>query len=364
MGLLDEKRKKINEIDEEMAKLFKERMKTAKEIAEIKKENALPIFDPLREKEILASHQNDMDDNIIQEYYVLYLQAMMDISKRYQSRIIEGIKVAYCGVEGAFAHIAAQKMFTSGTYISYPSFSSAYQAVEKGECDICVLPLENSYAGDVGAVMDLIFSGSLYINQVCELFIEHNLLGKESATEDKIKTVMSHPQALLQCSEYIEQKGFKTIEYPNTAMASLALSESNDETIGVIASKESATLYNLKILKEHIQTNHNNSTRFAAFSRVLRQPNALSRMGEHFVLVFTVLNEAGSLAKTLNIIGAHGFNMRNVRSRPMKSLMWNYFFFVELEGNINSQDGKDMLNELKTVCDCLKLVGTYYEHAD
>ena len=85
-------------------------------------------------------------------------------------------------------------------------------------------------------------------------------------------------------------------------------------------------------------------------------------MGEHFILVFTVLNEAGSLAKTLNIIGSHGFNMKNLRSRPMKSLKWNYYFFVELEGNSNSQDGKDMLNELKTVCDCLKLVGTYTEH--
>ena len=362
MSSLDEKRKKINEIDKKMAQLFEERMEVSKEIALFKKENALPILDSLREKEILASHQNDMSDLVVQEYYISFLKELMNISKRYQSRIIEGIKVGYTGVEGAFGHIAAQKIFTNGKYISYPSFTSAYEAVEKGECDVCVLPLENSYAGDVGEVMDLIFAGSLYINQVSELVIEHNLLGKETASEDKIKTVMSHPQALQQCSEYIEKMHFNTIEYPNTAMASLDLAKSNDDTVGVIASKESASLYNLKILKEHIQTNHNNSTRFAVFSRSLRKPSAASKMGEHFILVFTVLNEAGSLAKTLNIIGSHGFNMRNLRSRPMKSLMWNYYFFVELEGNINSQDGKDMLNELKTVCDCLKLVGTYTEH--
>lgn len=364
MSELDKKRKRINEIDQQMAHLFEERMKASAEIAKFKKEHALPIYDPIREKEVLVSHQNELSDSTIQEYYVPFLQEVMNLSKDYQSRLLNGMKVAYCGVEGAFAHLAAKKMFPNGNYVSFQSFQKAYEAVANGDCDVCVLPLENSYAGDVGAVMDLIFSGNLYINQVSSLMIEQHLLGKQTAKEENIQTVMSHPQALSQCSEYIEKMHFQTIEYPNTAMASLALSKSSDDTIGVIASKEAAQLYQLKVLKENIQVNQNNTTRFAAFSRTLRQPDASTRMGEHFILVFTVLNEAGSLAKTLNIIGAHGFNMRNLRSRPMKSLMWNYYFFVELEGNINSSDGKDMLNELKTVCDCLKLVGTYYEHVD
>ena len=99
---------------------------------------------------------------------------------------------------------------------------------------------------------------------------------------------------------------------------------------------------------------------FAVFSKTLATQNSVNKMGEHFILVFTVINEAGSLAKTLNIIGSHGFNMRTLRSRPMKELQWNYYFFVELDGNINSPDGKDMINELRSVCDRLKIVGTYY----
>lgn len=364
MNKLDETRKKINEIDQKMAQLFEERMKAAEEVAEFKKQNALPIVDTKREKELIELQQKEIFDPVIREYYVSFLQNVMDYSKKYQSRLLDGVKIAYCGVEGAFAHMAAKKMFPEGNYLSFSSFAKAYDAVNQGLCDICVLPLENSYAGDVGAVMDLIFSGDLFINQIYSLNVEQHLLGKQTSGEEKIKTVMSHPQALSQCSEYIEKMHFQTIEYPNTALASLALSESSDDTLGVIASKDAASLYHLKVLKEKIHDNQNNTTRFAAFSRVLHQPDASIRMGEHFILVFTVLNEAGSLAKTLNIIGAHGFNMRNLRSRPMKSLIWNYFFFVELEGNINSTDGKDMLNELRTVCDCLKLVGTYYEHME
>lgn len=120
-----------------------------------------------------------------------------------------------------------------------------------------------------------------------------------------------------------------------------------------------AELYGLKVIESNINTTRNNTTRFVALSRSQNLPDALTKMGEHFILVFTVKNEAGALANTLNIIGAHGFNMRTLRSRPMKELLWNYYFYVELDGNINSEDGKDMLIQLRTVCDRLKLVGTY-----
>ena len=207
--------------------------------------------------------------------------------------------------------------------------------------------------------MDLIFSGSLFINQILDLDVVHHLIGTVDASIDTIKTVYSHPQALSQCSDYLKSHHFKEVEYANTALAAKEIAKLNDNTIASIASVDTAELYGLKVIESNINTTRNNTTRFVALSRSQNLPDALTKMGEHFILVFTVKNEAGALANTLNIIGAHGFNMRTLRSRPMKELLWNYYFYVELDGNINSEDGKDMLIQLRTVCDRLKLVGTY-----
>ena len=359
MSELDNTRKRINAIDKEMARLFEERMDCSKEVAEYKIKHAMPIFDASREQEVINRNLEYIENSDVKEYYVNFLKQTMDISKKYQTRLIEGMRVAYSGVPGAFAHIAAMKMFPNANYISYPSFEEAYKSVELGLCDTCVLPLENSYAGDVGLVMDLIFSGSLYINQVIELEVVHNLLAKKGTNIKDIKKVISHSQALGQCMNYLNKKGFELLETPNTALASKMVSESSDSTLAAIASNETAELYGLEILEKSINSSHNNTTRFGAFSRCFNEDGKTSKMGEHFILVFTVKNEAGSLANTLNIIGSHGFNMRALRSRPMKELMWNYYFYVELDGNINTEDGQDMMRQLSSMCDRLKLVGTY-----
>lgn len=359
MSKLEVARKKINEIDEEMARLFEERMKCSQEVGYFKKENALPIEDLTREKELISKNSNYIQDEIIKEYYVNFLKNIINLSKDYQSLLLEGQKVAYSGVEGAFGHIAAKKMFPKAKLISYKNFEETYHAVEKGLCDVAVLPIENSYAGDVGAVMDLIFSGSLYINQILDLDVTHNLIGLPNATLSSIKTVYSHAQALSQCSEYLKRHQFNEVEFVNTALAAKEIAKLNDISIAAIASAETAELYGLRVIENNINTSRNNTTRFVALTRSQHLPTSQIKMGEHFILVFTVKNEAGALANTLNIIGAHGFNMRTLRSRPMKELLWNYYFYVELDGNINSLDGKDMLVQLKTVCDRLKLVGTY-----
>ena len=359
MNELDNTRKKINAIDEQMAKLFESRMACSKEVAEYKIKHAMPILDASREAEIINKNSLFIENDEVREYYVNFLKETMNISKKYQARLIKGMRVAYSGVEGAFAYIAAMKMFPGATYVSYPNFTEAYNAAVTGVCDTCVLPLENSFAGDVGVVMDLIFSGSLYINQVIELEVVHNLLAKKGTNLKDIKKVISHPQAISQCLDYINKKGFETLEATNTALAAKMVAESNDDNLAAIASCETADLYDLEIIESNINSSHNNTTRFGAFSRCLNTNNNNSKMGEHFILVFTVKNEAGSLAKTLNIIGSHGFNMRNLRSRPMKELIWNYYFYVELEGDINSSDGKDMMRALNIFCDKLKLVGTY-----
>ncbi len=357
---LEKARKIINEIDAKMAELFEQRMNATEMVASYKREHGLSILDAGREKEVIKRNAEHIKDDVIKEYYVSFLQKTMELSRNYQARLNEGMRVAYSGVEGAFAYIASKKMFPNAKLVAYPSFESAYEATENGECDSCVLPIENSFAGDVSTVMDLIFNGSLYINQVTDIPIVHNLLVNEGATIESIKEVVSHPQALAQCSSYIAKRGYEPRPYTNTALSAKLVKESGSLEIGAIASNETANIFGLKILEGGINESKNNTTRFAVFSRA--QNKAVStkkQMNDHFILVFTVKNEAGALAKTLDIIGAHGYNMRNLRSRPMKELMWSYYFYIEADGNINTEDGKDMLRELGATCDRLKLVGTY-----
>jgi len=362
MSDLNETRKKINQIDQEMARLFEERMDCSKQVAEYKMKHALPILDASREQELINKNSIYIKNVEYKDYYINFLKETMEISKRYQGKIMQGMKVAYCGVLGAFAHIACMRMFPKANYVSYGSFTDSYKAVESGECDACVLPLENSYAGEVAVVSDLMFSGSLYVNQVIELEVVHNLLAKKGTKIADIKTVLSHEQALNQCAKYIDKKGFAEKVVSNTAVAAKMVSESDDNTIAAIASDETASIYGLEILDTNINSSYNNTTRFGAFSRVQNDEASKGKMGEHFILLFTVKNEAGSLAKTLNIIGSYGFNMRSLRSRPMKELMWNYYFYCELEGNTNSNECKDMLRALGVFCDKLKLVGTYSQN--
>ena len=361
MKNLSEIRKEISEIDKEMARLFEKRMNAAGEVAAYKKEHALPIYDEKRENELIKANSEIIDDSVIREYYIDFLKNNMSLSRAYQARLNEGLRVAYSGVEGAFAYIAAKKMYPEATLVSYPDFESAYRATENGECDVSVLPIENSFAGDVSTVMDLLFSGTLYVNNVLDLEINHCLLGIKGATLDGVKTVMSHPQALMQCNKYIKEHEFEIVGTQNTAASAKAVRELGKKEVCAIASEETAQLFGLEILDKNINQSRTNTTRFVAFSRVqnMIENDGKHHSNEHFMLVFTVKNEAGALAKTIDIIGAHRYNMRNLRSRPMKELLWSYYFFVEADGCINTQNGRDMLKELSATCDKLKLVGMY-----
>lgn len=359
MNELEEARLGIASVDKEFAALFERRMRYVEKVLDYKKGNGLPILDARQEERVIARNIGNIQDPAIQEYYVLFLKDIMKISKAFQGRLMHGMRIAYCGVPGAFAHIAAAKAFPEAKPESYPDFGSAYHACETGETDIAVLPVENSFAGDVGGVMDLCFGGSLYINLMLELDVSQNLLGVPGAKPSDIKTVVSHPQALAQCAKFITDRGLEAREFGNTAQAAKFVAESGDKGIGAIASRETANLYGLEILEPNINSQIANTTRFAVFSRALNRTTLPGTGGEHFILVFTVRNEAGALAKILNIIGSHGFNMSSLHSRPVAGPLWNHYFFAELEGSVDSENGRDLLRQLETVCDRLKMVGAY-----
>ena len=355
---LDKARRKINEIDKKMAELFCERLEAAEIIADYKRERGLAILDAAREEEVVRRNSALIDNDLHREFYVSFLRDTMKTSRAYQTRLLSGMRVAYSGTVGAFAYIAAKKLFPEGEKVSYPDFESAYRAVESGECDVCVLPVENSYNGEVGQVTDLMFSGSLYVNGMLELGVTQDLLGVPGGSISDIKRVVSHPQALGQCDEYIRSHGFDTTEYSNTALAAEYVAKKGDKTLAAIASAEAAEIFGLSVLDHNINENTTNTTRFAVFSRIATR--RLSReMGMHSILLFTVRNEAGALARAVDVIGGHGFNMRTLRSRPMKDLLWQYYFYVEAEGDVQSEEGRLMMEELGEFCDRLKFVGTY-----
>lgn len=355
---LDKARKEINEIDRQMAELFVRRMRAAESVAQYKKERGLAILDEAREEEVVRRNSALIEDEALREFYVNFLRDTMATSRAYQSRLMEGMRVAFSGTEGAFAHIAASKLYPTAEKVAFGDFSSAYKAVERGECDIAVLPVENSYNGEVGQVTDLMFSGSLYVNGMFDLPVTQDLLAKEGVTIDEIKEVVSHPQAFGQCSEYIKNHGFARHEFANTALAAKWVAENPDRSVAAIGSREAAELFGLCVLDHDINENRRNSTRFAIFSRVSNKRIAKDG-GVHSILLFTVRNEAGALAKALDVIGSHGFNMRTLRSRPMKELLWEYYFYVEVEGNIQSEEGTSLIETLGEFCDKLKFAGTY-----
>ena len=357
---LEQARKIINDVDAQMAELFVKRMRAAEMVYEYKKEYGLPILDQKREEQLIASNAEKIDDDIIRGYYIDYLKNLMSLSRDYQYRMQNGLKVAYSGVEGAFAHIAAGRIFPGCERISFRDFQTAYDAVVNGNCDVAVLPIENSYAGEVGQTMDLIFSGNLYINGIYELEIHQNLLGVPGAAVEDIKKVTSHPQALGQCHDYIAFRGFDTEEATNTAVAAKLVAERQDKSYGAIASRETAELYGLKVLEANINKSGENTTRFAVLSKVMANSPALCNS----VLMFTVKNEAGSLAKAISIIGRYGYNMTALRSRPLKKHSWQYYFYIEIDGTINNDTGADMMEQLGQVCDQLKIAGTFGPHTE
>ena len=356
MNKLEKARQIINETDKKMAELFTLRMEASKLVAEHKQEHGLPVYDAVREIEVIEKNSKLIADDEIRSYYVNFLKSTMKLSRQYQHKLISGMKVAYSGVEGAFAHIASGKIFPDGYKIPYSDFESAYNAVVSGECECAVLPIENSYSGEVGQVLDLMFKGSLYINGVYDLTVSQNLLGVKGAKLSDIREVMSHPQALSQCAKFIKEHNLDEIQATNTAIAAQKVAESNDKSIGAIASKETAELYGLDIIESDINASNFNTTRFAVFSRA---ENTDKTTDNNFLLLFTVGHVAGALAKAINVIGNHGFNMKVLRSRPVKDEKWQYYFYVEAEGNINSPDGLQMVEELKKYCDSLKVVGNY-----
>ena len=355
MTELDLNRQKINEVDKQIASLFEQRMDAAKKIGLYKKEYGLQIFDPAREEEVCKRELDLIKNPDYKSYYLEFLHGMMDVTKKYQRLLLQGSRISYCGIQGAWANIAARRIFPEGECVSYPTFDKAYESVVKGECDFAVLPIENSFVGDVTQVFDLMYKGTLYVNGMYSLHINQSLLGVKGAKLSDIKKVISHQQAIDKCSAFIQQHGFETQSCVNTAVAAQEVAAKGDVSVAAIASEESAKLYGLHVINKAINQDTNNTTRFAVFSTVLNK--AFSEDDCVFQLMFTVKNIPGSLARAITAFGEAGFNLKALRSRPIKNVPWQYYFYVEGEGSLFSERGKSLVEKLSSSCEELKILG-------
>lgn len=270
---IKELRDEISRIDEQMAELFIKRMQIVEKVAEYKAERGLPIEDKEHEQRIIDSKSELVENQDLKPYYVQFIQNNMDVSKRWQHRIIDGQRIAYIGDEQDDLD-AVKQLFPDGTAVAFDSYEEAYNAVADSNCDIAVLPFERSYAGDVGPVIDLIFSGNLHVNDI------YNHRGE------------------------------------------------------------------------------NGMTRYAVISQAENKPETGNEIGS-FLLMFTVKDEVGGLAKAINTISAYNFNMRIMRSRPMQDLPWHYYFYAEAAGDDSSESGRRMIKALSAVCPMVKIAGRY-----
>ena len=228
--------------------------------------------------------------------------------------------------------------------------------MESGACHCAVLPIENSYAGDVGQVMDLAWRGSLTISGIYDLPLSQCLLAKPGVTLAEVREVVSHPQALAQCQPYLQRQGWIQTTAVNTAVAARTVAAGERREVAVIAARETADLYGLQVLENDINEQKSNTTRFAVFSPAACE---IKPSDNHFVLLFSCKNQPGALGDAISVISRHDYNLKCLKSHPTGVENWAYYFYAEGEGNLGTEAGQTMRRELERVCNSVRVLGSF-----
>lgn len=353
MNQLEKNRQLIDEIDTEIAELYERRMNAVKEILAYKKEHRLPILDVNREKDVIAKNVQRIKNAEYAKPYEDFLQKMMKNSRDYQQSLLSQDIVAYAGIKGSFAQLASQRLFPGSPVKQYERFDDVFQAVINRQAQYGVLPLENTNSGIVGAVLDGLFTYPVYVSVMADQKIDQCLLGVPGATLKDIEQVYSKDEALSQSRQFLRQLNAETIAYPNTAVAAQYVANENDIHKAAIGARENAQLYNLEVLANNVTDTNTNTTRFIVISR---QPQT---EGDRFSILFTTSHTSGALAKIIEIIAKYGLNMDNIQSRPRHDKPFEYYFFIEMEGDSQSENTRQCLDEIKENCEAYKFLGVY-----
>lgn len=376
---LDTLRERIDTVDRQIVSLFKERMEISAGVAAYKQANGKQVYDAAREREKLAAISELAGEEFSDYSRVLY-STIMSLSRSYQEKLLgwesdtgkliekaeketprlfpETAKVACQGIEGAYSQIAAQRLFELPQITYYPTFDGVFDAIEAGECDYGVLPLENSTAGSVGKVYDLMLKKDFYIVRSLRLKIDHNLLAKKGVQLTDIREVFSHEQAISQCASFLKANPqIKVTACPNTAIAARIAAQTERNDVAALSSRDCAQLYGLANLAENVQDNANNHTRFICISR---KPEIFPG-ADKTTITMIAPHKPGALYVLLSHFFAHGINISKLESRPLPDRGFEFLFYLDLDISVYSPKLPTVLAEIERRSEQFRYLGSYSE---
>ncbi len=373
---LNEIRQEIDEIDRKIVELYEKRMDASKRVAEFKIETGKKVFDKQREDEkirkVKALTSNDFNSHGVEELF----EQIMSMSRKLQYQLlakngslgklafigvdelqIQNARVVFQGAEGSYSQAAMECFFGNDINCFHvETFRDAMSAIDEGSADFAVLPIENSTAGIVSEIYDLLVEYENYIVGEQIIQIEHCLLGLPGTTMDDIKTVYSHPQSLMQSARFLQEYGsWKQVSMQNNAFAAQKVKEDKDQSQAAIASEYAAKVYDLEILKKGVNQSSTNSTRFI----VVTNQKIFLKDAKKISICFEVSHESGSLYHMLSHFIYNNLNLSKIESRPIEDRNWEYRFFVDFEGNLADSAVKNALRGLRDEARNMKILGNY-----
>ena len=377
---LEEIRSRIDHIDRKLVELIEERLEIVKEVALYKKENNMKIFDRKREEEGVYKNLSNVKNEELKHYIEIILKDIMDSSKEYQkfkigspkkyvnSLNFNGKKLGYTGVPGAYAYEVMINLLKNSKnsdgstgvrakkILNFNTHKELVEGVESGKIDFAILPIENSIVGEVRDSIDLINKRSIYIVGEVKHRIEHNLLGIKGSKIEDIKRVYSHEQALMQCSEFLgKYPKWEKVKMNNTALSAKYIGDTKNKENACIANMETREMYNLELLQPDINNEKENFTRFF----IVSNKNLICENSEKISVITSTKNESGALMKLLKVFSDYGLNMVNLKSRPKTNKPWEYYFYIDFEGNLEEENVEKALKEIREKSIYLQILGNY-----
>lgn len=375
---LEELRGEIDRIDRRMVELFKTRMEVCAQVAEYKRAHNLPVLAAGRERALLNKVAEQAGEELADYTQTVY-SAILAASRSYQStrlglnsQVYESMRqamentpnlfpqrpvVACQGIEGAYSQIACDHLFKAPNIKFFQSFDNVFQAVESGECQYGILPIENSTAGSVNAVYDLMIRHNFSIVRSARLKISHNLLARHGAKRSDIREVYSHEQAISQCAGYLAKLGVKINVAANTAVAARMVADSNRSDVAALSSRFCAEHYGLDILEENVQDQDSNYTRFICISKKPEiYPGA-----DHTSLMMILPHKPGSLYHVLAKFYALNINLRKLESRPLPGREFEFMFYFDIEASVYAPEVEKLFRDLESESEQLRYLGSYNE---
>lgn len=376
---LSDYRIEIDRIDRQLTQLFAQRMEVSAGIGAYKKEHGLPVLDPARERKKLLDIAEQTPEEL-KEYAVSLYSLLFELSRSYQNRLSAGetpltqsiraaientpqlfpeqASVACQGVEGAYSQLACDKLFRLSNVLYFSNFEAVFSAIEKGLCRYGVIPVENSTAGSVNAVYDLMMHHNFRIVRSIRLKVDHNLLVKPGTRREDIREIYSHQQAISQCSAFLAKfPNAKVIPCENTAAAAKMVASADRNDLAALSSRSCMKLYGLECLESSVQDQDNNYTRFVCISKNLEIYPGADRTSIMAVLP----HEPGSLYKLLSRFYALGINLNKLESRPIPGRDFEFMFYFDLETSVYSPRFLQLMGELPSLCEEFSYLGSYSE---